>query len=266
MTIGNNIDRIRKERHLSSADLAALIGVDPSTISNWQSGRRIPTIDYAVRIADSLNITLDELVTPDAVLNNGSLSSLKTAESKLLRDYRTLDDYGRRLVSSVCSMEKERVAAQGSAKTSDVLRLDNAQPTRLPLFQMPAAAGWAAPIDECEFEMIDITSKTPKDADFAVKIQGNSMFPYVRDKEIVYVHRTEELSMNEIGIIAVNGATYCKFLFRDAKGNVTLVSANPDYKSSNVYVSSSGSDSIRVFGKVILTEKTRFPSYFLEEL
>lgn len=262
--IGSNIAALCDEHGLTQAQLSRALNVDTSTVSNWCNDKRKPSLEAVVQLADLFNTSVDAVVAPGRAKGGTKNNVLSASEKQLLADYKALDKYGKTLVRSVCTIELERCKEQRQPSDHAIV-LPSAK-GQIPLFEMPAAAGWSAPIDEYDYTMIDVSNETPKEANFAVKIQGNSMFPYVRDRQIAYVQQTEELGVNDIGIISVNGATYCKFLYRDERGDVDLVSANPDYKNSNVHIDATSGDSVRVFGRVLLNERTRFPAYFLEEL
>ena len=52
-----------RERHgWSQADLAARAGIAPSTVHRIETGRSLGTAGILVRLADALQITLDELI------------------------------------------------------------------------------------------------------------------------------------------------------------------------------------------------------------
>ena len=57
------IKQFREERGMSQTDLAKTIGVDPSTISCFESGKINPSLPLAVRLADVLTGgSLDKLM------------------------------------------------------------------------------------------------------------------------------------------------------------------------------------------------------------
>ena len=62
MTIGQSIQKARKDRHLTQVELAKKAMVSPQTISFWERDKMAPTIDLLIFVADVLNISLDELV------------------------------------------------------------------------------------------------------------------------------------------------------------------------------------------------------------
>lgn len=53
---------LRESRKLTQARLAELIGVNSRAYNRWERGNFIPQLDTLVKIADVLNVTLDELV------------------------------------------------------------------------------------------------------------------------------------------------------------------------------------------------------------
>jgi transcriptional regulator with XRE-family HTH domain len=66
--MGHRLARLRRERGLSQEGLAAAAGVPVGTLRGWEYGRRTPLLDAAVKLADALGVSLDELAgrTPPA--------------------------------------------------------------------------------------------------------------------------------------------------------------------------------------------------------
>lgn len=82
---------------------------------------------------------------------------------------------------------------------------------------------------------------------------------------VVYVKKDEELSIGDVGIFCVDGAMYCKQYFLDDEGNLILVSANPDLKHTNIFVSADSGSSVRLCGKVLLNQRVELPDYLFED-
>ena len=53
---------LREARHLTQVRLAELVNVDPRANNRWERGTTAPHIDTLVKIADVLQVSLDELV------------------------------------------------------------------------------------------------------------------------------------------------------------------------------------------------------------
>ena len=97
----------------------------------------------------------------------------------------------------------------------------------LPLYTLAASAGTGQFLDGDDCEPID-ASAAPEEADFAVRIAGDSMEPEIHDGQIVWVRRRETLESGRTGIFVLGGMAYCKRLHVDEKG-ACLISVNPAY-------------------------------------
>ena len=60
--LSNQIFYLRKLKKISQAQLAKAIYVSPSTLGMYEQGRREPSIDTLVLIADYFNVSLDYLI------------------------------------------------------------------------------------------------------------------------------------------------------------------------------------------------------------
>jgi transcriptional regulator with XRE-family HTH domain len=65
MALGDRIRALRKEAGWSQAELADKIGVDPGRVSRYEAGRITPSADALVRLAESLNVSIDHLLIDD---------------------------------------------------------------------------------------------------------------------------------------------------------------------------------------------------------
>lgn len=57
-----NIRYFRLQSQLRKKELATLLGVDASTISNYERGRRRPNFDTLIKLSDIFDVTIDELL------------------------------------------------------------------------------------------------------------------------------------------------------------------------------------------------------------
>ena len=64
--MGSQIFAHRQERGWSQIQLAEESGVQRSTISNLESGARVPRLDTLLRLSDALGTSLRELIPPEA--------------------------------------------------------------------------------------------------------------------------------------------------------------------------------------------------------
>ena len=85
--IGNRIRKYRENRGLNQKELAQLIGVSNSRVSNWEQGINRPAADILVDICKALNVSPSELL--DVRLSSDELND---QERKVIMAYRTKID------------------------------------------------------------------------------------------------------------------------------------------------------------------------------
>lgn len=254
MDFGKNLRTIRLQKGLTQKELGSMVGVSEVTVGNWERGIKQPTLDTFVAVGKALRTSLDTLTD----ISYPSLSPSFTSKSDLtlFNKYTQLDYHGKQAVSAICDIEY--------ARTNTLIARPQILSTHtryIPLYTTPSAAGTAIPLEGEDYEMIAVDQDTPIDADFAVKIQGNSMLPYIEDGSTVFVDRGADLKNGDIGIFCVDGSMYCKQFHIDQNGNIRLLSCNHIYQNTNIYIDASSSSTFKVFGKVII-EKVSFPDYF----
>ena len=65
MSIGNNIKKYRELNKMTQKDVAEILEVEPGTISKYESGMIEPNIESLKRLAETFNITVDELINEE---------------------------------------------------------------------------------------------------------------------------------------------------------------------------------------------------------
>lgn len=264
MDLHNRIRFLRIKNNLTQKELSKKLGVSVVSISCWENGSKFPSLNALISLAKEFNVSTDYLLGVSFEPERDELL-LSSNERRLLSNYRILDKYGKRAVDTLCSVEKLRIDSESKSKTQASIVTEKVTSARyIPRYTTPSAAGMSIPLDGDDFEMILVDNTVPEEADFAVGIQGDSMAPYIHDGDTVFVKRVTELSVGDVGIFSVDGAMYCKQYYVDENKNLTLVSANPEFKHTNVYVSSESSSDVRCYGKVILDCKLELPSYHYE--
>lgn len=68
LPIGERIKMYRKEKNLTQEELANILSVSRSAVSNWEIGRNYPDLDCIVLLSDILQISLDHLLKGDDVM------------------------------------------------------------------------------------------------------------------------------------------------------------------------------------------------------
>lgn len=267
MDFGQRLKNLRLERGFTQQELSNAVGVSTVAVRSWEQNAKKPNMDALVALGRTLNTSIDTLL--DFHLGGGVQNHvfiLSPEEKAFIGRYRELDPFGRKMVSTVCALERERIEAAAPVKLpTKILHLPMAESERyIPRYTTPSAAGSSVPLDGTDFEMILVDNSIPAEADYAVNIQGNSMYPYIQNGDMVYVKKDVELSVGDVGIFCVDGSMYCKQYFINENGNLELVSANPELRHTNIVVSPDSGTSVRCCGKVLLEHRIELPSYLFE--
>ena len=108
------------------------------------------------------------------------------------------------------------------------------------------SAGTGEFLDSEDYEIIQVGAEVPDNADFGVRISGDSMMPRFVDGQMVCIEQTDVLLNGEIGIFYLNGNAYCKKLQSTNEGTY-LISLNEKYKPIKV----ENEASLKTFGRVL---------------
>ena len=69
MEFHEKLQELRKSRGLTQEEVAESLYVSRTAISKWESGRGYPNIDSLKAIAEFFNVTVDELLSGEEILN-----------------------------------------------------------------------------------------------------------------------------------------------------------------------------------------------------
>ncbi len=72
MNTGDKMRRLREDRLMTQADLAAKLGVSQTAVSVLESGRHRPRFDTLKRVAKALRVSPHALVGDDARTSEGA--------------------------------------------------------------------------------------------------------------------------------------------------------------------------------------------------
>lgn len=260
----HNLRYLLEKNHEKQTDLASLLGVSKSTVSCYCSGEQMPRFDKLKMISEHFDVPIASLIELKGPIEDKELtqtekslalraaagesepSPIETIMSRLnLEGQDELIRYGWEL----CDTDKY--------KNSGILTL-----SYIKHYLVPAAAGYASPIQGEDYELIPLDSGAPRGADFCITIQGDSMEPYISDGSLVYVKRDVPLEEFEVGVFYVDGDVYCKQWCRDYSGTLHLLSANSRRKDANITIARDSGRSCICFGKVLLGRRLPRPEYY----
>lgn len=241
MSFGDRLRTRREELNMSRGTLAEALGVSKSAIGNYETGISFPKEDVLLRLFDCLQIDPNYLYRDSF---RGGSGVITRNERMLLEKYRSLSAVGRETVRSVVDAL--------CAYRDDLEQAKPEQESRtIPLYCSPAAAGYAAPVFGEDFDYLTVTDDVPQAAEFAVRIQGDSMSPWIQDGSVVYVNR-DPLAAGDVGIFCLDGDMLCKQYYRDGLGIVYLFSLNRARSDADVTLVGDSSRSLVCFGRVMM--------------
>ena len=110
------------------------------------------------------------------------------------------------------------------------------------LYDIPAAAGYGSFLDSDAYEDFEVDKTVPTEADYAVRVSGDSMTPRFVDGQIAFVKEQRSLDVGDIGVFGLDGDAYIKRL-----GHGELISLNKLYKPIQIQ----DFQSFHIFGKVV---------------
>ncbi len=215
MDFAKRLKEARLARGLSQRDIAAAAGIDHTSYSSYETGRRQPDLPRLRSLAKALEVSADWFLELDA--------RITPEESAHIKKYRLLDLHGRELVDLVLDKEYGRMTAPQAVR-------DEAQGgwiTYINCYDLAVSAGSGEPWADAGYKTrLEIPeAQVPENAHFCVRVNGDSMEPAYRDGDIVFVQRLEgSVQEGEIGIFFLNGDGYIKRLAPKA-----LESLNPRY-------------------------------------
>ena len=253
LTYIDRIKLLKSEKKITNDRLSELTGIPLGTLSKIMAGiSDSPKLSNIIAICDALECSLDYIVSGKPENHNNY--TLNDNEIRLMEDYRKLDEHGRELVALVVDKEAERVEAQSyndarrpagiivapgrrsagksaafteSVKErSDSMYKQNGFGKRaVILYELPVSAGTGMFLDGVGTNeiMIPDNAKTG-DADYALRISGNSMEPKYHNGDILLVEETDTVEVGEAGIFILDGAGYFKIF-----GGDRLISLNKNY-------------------------------------
>ena len=111
---GKKLAEIRKTRQLTQSQLADLLDVQAPVISRWENGVSKPQFDYVVKLAETLEVTFDELLGVGQAAPEASRFEIKNRRLKeLCRQVDGLDPHDQDVICHVMDslVRKERIKA-----------------------------------------------------------------------------------------------------------------------------------------------------------
>lgn len=205
----NSIDRVLelcKKNGVSVARLERECGFGNGYIKRLKSGM-LPA-DRAQRIADYFGVSMNWLILGEE--STIKYLQMSAAERQTWATYKQLSAEGKSVIDAVL-----KYVSQSEKLITDKIPY--------PYVGKLAAAGSSVFSDEIPVRVVK--AKPVLNAELIVGVNGDSMEPTFMDGDMVYVEKTHDLNVGEIGIFQRDNEFFIKEL--SAEG---LVSHNPAYE------------------------------------
>ncbi len=243
-----NLSRLMEKNNERQVDIARLLGVSRAAVSAYIHAEQMPRMDKIDLLAQHFGVPYGALIEEE-----GSSQSGVSAAHPALRVYESLNKagqaefirYGRFLT------EQPAYRVPPAQKKIDYIKH----------YLVPAAAGYASPIEGEDYELLERDMDTPQEADYCISIRGDSMEPYIKDGSLVYVKRDAPLNEFDVGVFFVDGDVFCKQWCLSYDGSLYLLSANPLRRDANITIPRDSGRICVCFGKVLLPTRLPEPRY-----
>lgn len=234
--IGLKIKEFRDQKGLTQKELADLIEMGNTTIANYEKGFRTPKKNTLFKIANALNVTIDDLFPILKQSDNSIIESIEEILSQL-----DPEPYQRNVLTCAeRQLVEQKQVKKKLAEVHDIV----VEYIAYNYYDQPVSAGTGQYLNEVQIETIQLPVKV--DADFVCPIYGDSMEPDYKSGDYVFVKLTVELPSGTVGVFDYEGEAYIKQLIIE-KDKAYLRSFNKKYKDIPI---NSDSD-FRIIGKVV---------------
>lgn len=176
--------------------------------------------------------------------------SVSDEAMKIAKDYDGLDTWGQKTVRAVTDAELARVR-----EPDNIVELPRQKP--VPLFGNSFAAGNGEPDFANFWEEYEVPADSP--AEFAIRINGDSMEPYIPDGSIALCRKTAPQN-GDVGAFLIEGEFICKQVCVDYAGDLHLFSLNRDRKDMDRHYRRDDIErQVICFGSVIMKQRVPLP-------
>ena len=199
------------------------VAVSFGSLSKWEMGDHMPTPYQMAALA----LAMDATSPMDAILPNEELFALNEEGQQKLNAY--FDD----------------LRASG--------RYTRVRSILMKVYTQAASAGTGDYLQDAPYDMVSVPKDTvPEEAEFGVRVEGDSMEPDFHDGQIAWVKPQQTLRSGEVGIFVLDGEAFIKELgYTIPETGImpcpVLISRNSAYAPRMV----DPLQSLRVVGKVV---------------
>lgn len=209
MSFYENFINICKDKNVPAGTVCKNCGLSESIHSKWK--KSIPKIDIVIKLSEYFNVSTDYLLL-------GKEPSIAPEYKSLISSYKELSSDNKQLLNEII---KSMIDIQTANKKRTSIKY-----TTIKLMLNKASAGTGYGLNDAEYKKIQVVS-TPEaeKADFAITVDGESMFPDYNNGEVVLVKKQNTIEIGQVGIFRINNSEgYIKEYAKNC-----LISRNPEF-------------------------------------
>lgn len=250
MTTGQRMKARRKELGLSAEFVADKLGVSPATIYRYEKGDIEKTPGNILEpISRILKTTPAYLMGWEDSPAPAKPAAAPTAERDIDPIYDALNIAGRQALCAygrfLGSQTEYRAPEEPSAAPSRII----------PLLGASFAAG--TPETPGDLFIQDYATTDPH-AEFAIRVNGNSMEPYLADGSIALGVKRAPRD-GEVGAFWLDGGFLVKQVCQDHIGNTYLFSLNRDRADADETIWHDSDRNLRLIGTILMSQRLPLP-------
>lgn len=225
------ITDLRKQKKMTSAELAERVGIAKSAMSRYENRTRQFPVNKISDFAKALETSPEYLLGFEEEPLSQILTKINETSAKL-------------------ATKRQKNVLIFAEKELDKQNLETEIRNRK---VVPLVGKTAANPAVLEYGDVDIEQHSfahvPEGADCAINIQGDSMEPLIKDGSIVFYKKQCDVENGEIAIVEIdNDGVTCKKVIKDySNKQIILRSINTKYEDRILE-----NEKIRIIGKVIL--------------
>lgn len=210
---------LRKREGLTQEQLAAIIGVERSTVGKYEGNQGItPSAEILRALADYFHVSTDYLLgrtnDPTDYEDGDLIASIKP---EILENY---EGNVRKAWAAQQAIEREA--------TSDSFLHENTVP--IPILGSVQAGVLVEAVEDIIGEERIPAAMAALGRHFGLRVKGDSMAPRICAGDVVIVRQQSEVENGDVAVVLVNGEDATIKVFYQSENGVKLVLSNPTYE------------------------------------
>ena len=235
MKIIERMFQIMNIKKIKSVEIADSLGIRKSVISSWKTRICNPPSEYIVRICELLDVDVMYFLTGKECYSHlpfdAISSNLPTEEEKIIKLYHSLNEKNQAKIEGMLELLCSEPDNKKQSEVPELLKvarepatykegIDVTYPEETKIY-IPMLGYIAAgqPIDlPDDYTFDDVVAmpctKEAEQADFALQIKGDSMYPLIEDGDTILVKRQSTARDGQIVVASINNATTLKKFYQ----------------------------------------------------